>query len=110
MGGNYYFCSLSPLVVMVFHTMKVLVFVTLRPFLSELGSDQEDESVSNWGPQSHTKNQEVALSQVRFSGHHPALKKLGENFPYSLKPKPNRGRSGLLFPVGKIETQMRRSE
>ena len=60
----------------------MLIFVALLPFLSELGSDQEDESVSKGGAQSHTKNQEVALSQARFSGHHPALKKLGENFPY----------------------------
>ena len=90
--------------------LLVLVFVALLSSLSELCSDQKDESVSKGEPQSHTKNQEVALSQVRFSGHHQALIKLGENFPYSLKPKPNRGRSGLLFPVGKIETQMRRSE
>ena len=58
---------------MVSYTMKVLTFVALLPFLSELGSDQEDESVSKGGPQSHTKNQEVALSQVRFSDHHLEL-------------------------------------
>ena len=46
--------------------MKVLIFVAPLPFLSELGSDQEDESVSEGGGQSYTKNQEVALSQVRF--------------------------------------------
>ena len=58
---------------MVFYTMKVLIYVALLAFLSELGSDQEDESVSKGRAQSNTKSQEVALSQVRFSSHHSEL-------------------------------------
>ena len=41
---------------MVSSTMKVLIFVALLPLLSELGSDQEDESISKGGAQSYTKN------------------------------------------------------